>query len=154
MSGRILTERLLATTSLAALIFAAAAPDASALPACTIVPAGGSYSNSGSVACVEVTTASISITNNVGATIGSPPKDEAVIVAVGATLSGGITNSGTIIDTRRRARYAGGILVDGLVQGGSRIAAPSRLHRPVSSTITVRSRSERPVMALHPSAAA
>ncbi len=74
MSGRILTERLLATSSLAALLLATAGlHDANAVPACsTTVAAGSAYSNSGSIPCVAVTTSAISVTNTASGTIGPP----------------------------------------------------------------------------------
>jgi uncharacterized protein with beta-barrel porin domain len=114
MNGRILTERLLATTSLAALLFAAAAQDASATTSCTMVPAGGSYTNSGSVPCVSVTTTSVSVTNKAGASIGP---SGSTAVSVSGTLTAGITNSGTIIGSTTGASVSA-ISITGLVEGG------------------------------------
>ncbi|HEX3974209.1 MAG TPA: autotransporter outer membrane beta-barrel domain-containing protein [Stellaceae bacterium] len=117
MNGRILTERLLATTSLAALIFATGTPNANALTPCTVVAAGASYSNSGAVTCVTAPNTSVSITNNAGGTIG-PAGSSTASVGVSGTLSGGITNAGTISGSFTSGISNAAVLVSGLVQGG------------------------------------
>ncbi len=115
MSGRFLTERLLATTSLAALLLAVHTQEASATTPCTVVPAGGSFTNTGSVGCVVVPTSSISVTNSAGATIGPAGFDPLVVTSSG-TLTGGITNSGTILGTGGTSVAA--VSIEGYVQGG------------------------------------
>jgi outer membrane autotransporter protein len=98
MNGRWVTERLLATTSLAALMLATMSGEADA-QACTTIGAGGSYNSAGTVPCINVTGAGISITNQAGGNInGTPPASTqgALLVAPAGSLSGGINNSGTI----------------------------------------------------------
>jgi outer membrane autotransporter protein len=119
MSGRILTERLLATSSLAALLLATAGShDAKATIGCTAaVPAGSAYTNSVSIPCIAVTASAISVTNTASGVIGPPTTGRtAVIVTNGGTLSGGIVNSGHIVGLSSGSTT--GIGVFGLVHGG------------------------------------
>jgi len=119
MNGRIVTERLLATTSLVALMLATVSGEASAT-VCATVGNGASYDSGGSVSCVAVTGNAISVTNQAGGSIGAStltPTSGAVAVHSGAGLSGGVTNSGTIT-----GRTGGGVSVGvgahGVIQGG------------------------------------
>lgn len=114
MIGRTLTERLLATTSLAALIFAGAGEQASATT-CATVGAGASYTNSAAVTCVVVNSSSISVTNTASGTIG--PSDPAVNVQSSGTLSGGIINAGHITGSSTGLAVSA-VSVEGLVNGG------------------------------------
>ena len=119
MSGRILTERLLATSSLAALILAASGQhSANAAIGCTATAsAGTAFSNSSSIPCIAVTTSAISVTNTASGTIGPPNAGFAAItVTGGGTLSGGIINAGRIAGISSGTRSYG-VAVDELVQG-------------------------------------
>ena len=71
MNGRIVTERLLASTSLAALMLAALGGGEAQAVVCTNVGAGASYNSNGSVPCVTVT----------GAAVASPTRPAALSAA-------------------------------------------------------------------------
>jgi len=122
MNGRVLTERLLATTSLAALILAATGQNS----AFAVVPCpgasnpGGNYSNSGAIACVFIGNSSTaSVTNTASGIIGPPTSTSAaIIVGSGGTLSGAISNAGRIVGPALTTGYAFGIAVAGEVRGG------------------------------------
>jgi outer membrane autotransporter protein len=94
MNRRTLTECLLATTSVAALILAASTQEASA--ACTFVGAGQAFVNSGSLPCVNVSTNAVSVTNTVSGFIGGTPTLAPIHVGAGGSLSGSIINSGVL----------------------------------------------------------
>jgi outer membrane autotransporter protein len=119
MSGRIVTERLLATTSVAALMLAALSGEASAT-ACTTVGAGGTYNAGGTVPCVTVTGAAISVANvggTIGGTAAAPTLGAVLVQAPGGALSGGINNTGTIYG-HTGGGVSVGIGVEGNVGGG------------------------------------
>ena len=120
MNGRWVAERLLATTSLAALMLATMSGEADA-QACATVGAGGSYNSGGTVPCVTVTGAGVSVTNQLGGSIGgspvAPTLGAILVQAPGGSLSGGINNSGTVTG-HTGAGVSVGIGIEGNVAGG------------------------------------
>ncbi|HEX3974204.1 MAG TPA: autotransporter domain-containing protein [Stellaceae bacterium] len=121
MSGRILTERLLATSSLVALILAGSGQHQAfaAVPCPGATNPGGNYSNSGAIACVTISDSSTSsITNSASGTIGPPTTtSDAILVTSSGTLSGAIVNAGRILAPVSGTNIAG-IGIAGIVQGG------------------------------------
>lgn len=121
MNGRLLTERLLATTSLAALIFAGSSQSAYAVNPCPGgTDPGGNASNSGAIACVLINdSGTTSLTNTATGVIGPPSSiRSAISIASTGTLSGGINNAGRIAGGLiTSTNFAVGIGVAGLVQG-------------------------------------
>jgi fibronectin-binding autotransporter adhesin len=120
MNGRVLTERLLATTSLAALILAGTGQqNAHAVVPCTVINPGGNYSNAGAVDCVFISNSNTtSVTNAASGAMGPPVSNTSAIgVTDTGTLTGGIFNAGRIVGLSAGTRSIG-IGVDGLVQGG------------------------------------
>ena len=93
MNGRILAERLLATTSVAVLALVVISPEADA--ACTAVN-GGSFVNNGTLSCIAVTGNSVSVTNSASGVVGPAPT--AIAVNSGVTVSGGLSTGRTETD--------------------------------------------------------
>ena len=88
------------------------------MPCCVrLVPAGGSFTNTGSVGCLAVTTSSISVTNSASGTIG-PAGVTPLTVRSSGTLTGGITNSGTILSAATGGTSVAAVGIEGYVQGG------------------------------------
>jgi outer membrane autotransporter protein len=115
MNGRAVTERLLATTSLAALMLAALSSEAAA-QAC----AGGETDNFGILSSHQITTSQGRFVNEDTGVIGGNnlvPTSGALAVTGSGTLTCGITNSGTITG-RTGGGLSIGIGVAGLIQGG------------------------------------
>jgi len=112
VNGRILAERLLATTSVAVLALVVISPEADA--ACTAVN-GGSFVNNSTVSCIAVTGNSVSVTNSASGVVGPAPT--AIAVNSGVTVSGAIMNAGSIT-AQPTGVNAIGINVAGAVLGG------------------------------------
>jgi hypothetical protein len=105
---------LLATTSVAALLIAAAGPAMAG--SCT--PVGAGFTNSGAITCITVTNTSFAgnVSNNGTISAGSAAGTKTAIAVTGSTIAGSIFDSGTI-----RAPSGLGIAIDGT----SKIPAPS-----------------------------
>ena len=117
MNGRILAERLLATTSVAALAFAMMQVPKASASGLTIGPgASGPVSNTSTVTFVTVT---------------------------GATVTGTVSNSGTVspnsVSVINGSTINGGIVDSGVIHGGLGVDGSSLVHATSGSAINITS---------------
>jgi uncharacterized protein with beta-barrel porin domain len=145
MGGHRLTERLLATSSVAALILAGAMHDPARAAVCAIdyaaAPFANGVSNSGAVNCIAAdpaspTTINGNIVNTATGTVGpSGNASGAIVVTANATLTGAIVNSGTIIGSTSGS-FGAGISIAGSIGSGITNSGTIGLHVPAVVDLT------------------